>query len=130
MAISPGMKKRIRSGQYEFPEAEWGKVSTDAKNLIRNLLTTGDNRTLLDGSRDKRAYLSVTELVLRENDEYSTPPTDPEKRYTIEQVIGNPWIAQYMQVPQTPLHTVRILKEDAEAVADAQVLVALVMLSN
>ena len=48
-------------------------------------------------------------------------PTDPEKRYTIEQVIGNPWIAQYMQVPQTPLHTVRILKEDAEAVADAQV---------
>jgi len=85
MAISPGMKKRIRSGQYEFPEAEWGKVSTDAKNLIRNLLTT-----------------------------------DPEKRYTIEQVIGNPWIAQYMQVPQTPLHTVRILKEDAEAVADAQ----------
>ncbi|KAK2152660.1 hypothetical protein LSH36_322g02013 [Paralvinella palmiformis] len=26
-AISPGMKKRIRNGQYEFPAAEWGKVS-------------------------------------------------------------------------------------------------------
>ena len=51
----------------------------------------------------------------------NNPFTDPEKRYTIEQVISNPWIAQYMQVPQTPLHTVRILKEDAEAVADAQV---------
>ena len=46
MAISPGMKKRIRSGQYEFPEAEWGKVSTDAKNLIRNLLTTGKRMSI------------------------------------------------------------------------------------
>jgi len=28
-AISPGMKKRIRNGQYEFPNPEWSKVSKD-----------------------------------------------------------------------------------------------------
>lgn len=32
MAISPGMKKRIRQGQYEFPEAEWSRVSDDGKS--------------------------------------------------------------------------------------------------
>ena len=28
-AISPGMKKRIRNGQYEFPNPEWSNVSSD-----------------------------------------------------------------------------------------------------
>ena len=27
--ISPGMKKRIRNGQYEFPAAEWSCISHD-----------------------------------------------------------------------------------------------------
>lgn len=40
LAISPGMKKRIRAGQYDFPPAEWSRVSVDAKNLIRGLLKT------------------------------------------------------------------------------------------
>ena len=39
-AISPGMKKRIRSGQYTFPDAEWKNVSADAKELIKGLLKT------------------------------------------------------------------------------------------
>ena len=39
-AISPGMKKRIRTGQYSFPNPEWLKVSQDAKNLIRGMLCT------------------------------------------------------------------------------------------
>ncbi|XP_002742135.1 MAP kinase-activated protein kinase 2-like [Saccoglossus kowalevskii] len=40
MAISPGMKKRIRNGQYEFPNPEWSEVSDVAKDLIRCLLKT------------------------------------------------------------------------------------------
>ncbi|CAJ0961262.1 unnamed protein product, partial [Ranitomeya imitator] len=40
LAISPGMKKRIRMGQYEFPNPEWSEVSPDVKQLIRNLLKT------------------------------------------------------------------------------------------
>jgi len=38
--ISPGMKRRIRSGQYEFPRPEWDQVSSDCKDLIRECLKT------------------------------------------------------------------------------------------
>ena len=30
-AISPGMKKRIRNGQYEFPNPEWSRVSPEGQ---------------------------------------------------------------------------------------------------
>jgi len=40
LPISPGMKKRIRSGQYEFPKPEWTNVSSDAKDLIKGCLKT------------------------------------------------------------------------------------------
>lgn len=39
-AISPGMKRRIRMGQYGFPNPEWAEVSEEAKQLIRHLLKT------------------------------------------------------------------------------------------
>ncbi|XP_077182050.1 MAP kinase-activated protein kinase 3 [Paroedura picta] len=39
-AISPGMKRRIRMGQYGFPNPEWLEVSDEAKQLIRLLLKT------------------------------------------------------------------------------------------
>jgi Protein kinase domain. len=32
------MKKRIRTGQYDFPEPEWKNVAEDAKELIRGML--------------------------------------------------------------------------------------------
>ena len=38
LPISPGMKKRIRSGQYEFPKPEWTNVSSDAKDLIKVII--------------------------------------------------------------------------------------------
>lgn len=34
LPISPGMKQRIRSGQYEFPEPEWSKVSNAGNSII------------------------------------------------------------------------------------------------
>uniref|UniRef100_A0AAR2IPN2 non-specific serine/threonine protein kinase n=1 Tax=Pygocentrus nattereri TaxID=42514 RepID=A0AAR2IPN2_PYGNA len=40
VTLSPGMKKRIRNGQYEFPNPEWSAVSEEAKQLIRQLLKT------------------------------------------------------------------------------------------
>ncbi|KAK6321567.1 hypothetical protein J4Q44_G00085430 [Coregonus suidteri] len=42
-AISPGMKRRIRMGQYEFPKPEWAEVSEEAKQLIHQLLMTDPN---------------------------------------------------------------------------------------
>ncbi|XP_047513569.1 MAP kinase-activated protein kinase 2 isoform X1 [Pieris napi] len=46
LAISPGMKKRIRLGQYDFPEPEWSNVSSDAKNLIRGMLSVDPAKRL------------------------------------------------------------------------------------
>merc|ERR1712038_515838 len=47
--ISPGMKRRIRSGQYEFPKPEWTKVSDECKNLIKICLKTDpDERPNID----------------------------------------------------------------------------------
>ncbi|XP_054564026.1 MAP kinase-activated protein kinase 3 isoform X1 [Eptesicus fuscus] len=78
-AISPGMKRRIRLGQYGFPNPEWSEVSEDAKQLIRLLLKT-----------------------------------DPTERLTIAQFMNHPWINQSTVVPQTPLHTARVLQEDRD----------------
>uniref|UniRef100_A0A8C4NKS3 non-specific serine/threonine protein kinase n=2 Tax=Myxinidae TaxID=7762 RepID=A0A8C4NKS3_EPTBU len=52
LAISPGMKKRIRLGQYEFPNPEWAEVSTEAKQLISELLKT-----------DPSARMTITEFM-------------------------------------------------------------------
>ncbi|KAG9339715.1 hypothetical protein JZ751_023362 [Albula glossodonta] len=85
LAISPGMKKRIRMGQYEFPNPEWSDVSEEAKQLIRHLLKT-----------------------------------EPTQRMTITEFTNHPWINQSMEVPQTPLHTSRVLKEEKDTWEDVK----------
>lgn len=85
MAISPGMKKRIRNGQYEFPAPEWSRVSQDAKDLIKGLLKT-----------------------------------DPDERLNIKQVMQNKWIAQYTMVPQTPLLSAMVMKEEKDTWPEVQ----------
>lgn len=40
LPMSPGMKSRIKTGQYTFPSPEWDCVSEAAKDLIRKLLKT------------------------------------------------------------------------------------------
>uniref|UniRef100_A0A023FQH7 non-specific serine/threonine protein kinase n=1 Tax=Amblyomma cajennense TaxID=34607 RepID=A0A023FQH7_AMBCJ len=85
LAISPGMKKRIRAGQYDFPNPEWKNVSQDAKDLIRGLLRT-----------------------------------DPAQRLSIEEVLAHKWIAKYTEVPQTPLYSVRVLREEEDQWPEVQ----------
>lgn len=34
------MKRRIKAGEYAFPENEWSRVSKEAKNLIQGMLET------------------------------------------------------------------------------------------
>lgn len=77
--ISPGMKRRIKAGEFAFPENEWGRVSDEAKNLIKGMLETV-----------------------------------PEKRVTIDDIVRSKWISQYTQVPQTPLPSLEILREDKD----------------
>jgi len=77
LAISPGMKRRIRAGEYDFPNPEWREVSKEAKELIKDMLKT-----------------------------------NPQQRPTIEQVMRHQWIAKYAEVPQTPLCTAQVLREE------------------
>lgn len=34
LAISPGMKRRIKMGQYEFPNPEWSEVSEEGEKMV------------------------------------------------------------------------------------------------
>ena len=60
LAISPGMKKRIRSGQYEFPNPEWENVSKDAKDLIRGMLKTDPHQRLSIDDVIKNTWIAVS----------------------------------------------------------------------
>lgn len=83
--ISPGMKRRIKAGEYTFPEAEWSRVSKEAKELIKGMLETV-----------------------------------PEKRSTINDIMKSNWISRYHNVPQTPLPSLDILKEDKDQWTEVQ----------
>ena len=73
--ISPGMKKRIRQGQYTFPEAEWGNVSSEGRHA-------------------DLVYKLLYELVLPAKDLIRhLLKTDPEARLKIGEVLKHPWIA-------------------------------------
>ena len=62
--ISPGMKKRIRSGQYEFPKREWSNVSAECKNLIRNCLKTNpEERPSIDQVIES-SWISVWNITI------------------------------------------------------------------
>ena len=54
MAISPGMKKRIRNGQYEFPAPEWSRVSQDGKFPVPEW-----SRVSQDGKKQHRVMYST-----------------------------------------------------------------------
>ncbi|XP_023655547.1 MAP kinase-activated protein kinase 3 [Paramormyrops kingsleyae] len=65
-AISPGMKRRIRMGQYEFPKPEWADVSEEAKNIIIQLLKT-----------DPSERMTITQFMNHSwiNQSMAVPPT-------------------------------------------------------
>ena len=67
LAISPGMKKRIRTGQYEFPKPEWTNVSQDAKDLIRGMLKTDPQERLTIGDIIKNKWIAVSKRPCRSN---------------------------------------------------------------
>ncbi|XP_048879396.1 MAP kinase-activated protein kinase 3 [Brienomyrus brachyistius] len=65
-AISPGMKRRIRMGEYEFPKPEWADVSEEAKNIIIQLLKT-----------DPSERMTITQFMNHPwiNQSMAVPPT-------------------------------------------------------
>ncbi|KAM4587485.1 MAP kinase-activated protein kinase 2-like isoform 1-T1 [Odontesthes bonariensis] len=62
-AISPGMKQRIRLGQYEFPNPEWADVSEEAKQLIIQLLKTDPSERMTIGQFMNHPWISKSMVV-------------------------------------------------------------------
>ncbi|KAM8868650.1 MAP kinase-activated protein kinase 3 isoform 2-T2 [Synchiropus picturatus] len=62
-AISPGMKRRIRMGQYEFPNPEWAEVSQEGKDLINQLLKTDPNERMTIAQFMKHPWISQSTVV-------------------------------------------------------------------
>jgi len=61
--ISPGMKRRIRSGQYEFPKPEWTNVSSGCKDLIKGCLKTNPEERLTIDQVIESGWISQYEAV-------------------------------------------------------------------
>lgn len=59
LAISPGMKKRIRTGQYDFPNPEWQNVSQSAKDLIKGMLIVDPTGRLTIEQVMKNLWIAV-----------------------------------------------------------------------
>lgn len=56
------MKRRIKAGDYVFPENEWAGVSAEAKDLIKEmLLTTPEKRATIEQILKSR-WISVSSL--------------------------------------------------------------------
>ena len=45
---------------------------------------------------------------------------NPSERLNIQQVMGSRWIRAHREVPQTPLHTGRLLRGGGDAWVDVQ----------
>lgn len=101
LAISPGMKKRIRMGQYEFPNPEWSEVSEEGICQVPVLWKWLEKPFL------EYCYLQVICLHISKNDyrfEWLSLPilakqlirtllkTEPTQRMTITEFMNHPWI--------------------------------------
>ncbi|KTG47501.1 hypothetical protein cypCar_00045136 [Cyprinus carpio] len=64
LPLSPGMKKRIRNGQYEFPNPEWSQVSEEAKQLICQLLKTDPTERMTIAQFMNQSWINVSFTIL------------------------------------------------------------------
>lgn len=60
LAISPGMKKRIRLGQFDFPNPEWQNVSDQAKKLIQGMLNVDPTKRLSIDQVMRNQWIAVS----------------------------------------------------------------------
>lgn len=64
LAISPGMKKRIRMGQFTFPNPEWQCVSDDAKELINGMLNVDPAKRLPIDEVRRNVWIAVRHTLI------------------------------------------------------------------
>lgn len=64
LAISPGMKKRIRMGQYTFPNPEWKNVSEGCKKLISGMLNVDPAKRLTIEEVMRHNWIAVRFILI------------------------------------------------------------------
>lgn len=64
LAISPGMKTRIRTGQYDFPDPEWKNVSEAAKKLIKGMLNVDPAKRLTIDDVMRNSWIAVRTIKI------------------------------------------------------------------
>ncbi|KAI3357617.1 hypothetical protein L3Q82_016021 [Scortum barcoo] len=112
LAISPGMKRRIRNGQYEFPNPEWSDVSEEGikfegtwRHKLCHIIAAALHSKV---STMMLMFVSAKQLICH------LLKTEPTQRMSIIEFLNHPWINQSAEVPQTPLHTSRVLHEEQD----------------
>ena len=55
------MKRRIKAGEFAFPENEWSRVSNDAKSLIKGMLETIPEKRITIDDIMKSMWISVNQ---------------------------------------------------------------------
>ncbi|CAD5215292.1 unnamed protein product [Bursaphelenchus okinawaensis] len=90
LPISPGMKSRIRAGQYDFPAPEWDRVSEAAKDIIRGCLKTDPaDRSTIDQvmkhkwithyNKNPKTVLATREVLLEERQNWPEVAAEMDK---------------------------------------------------
>ncbi len=57
------MKRRIKAGEYAFPDNEWKRVSPEAKKLIHGMLETMPEKRSNINDIMKSTWISVKFLI-------------------------------------------------------------------
>ena len=79
------MKKRIRSGQYEFPKPEWTNVSQDAKDLIKGCLKTNPDERLTIDEVIRNKWIAVCDIFKLSLSQSMTQSLSNSERYRVSQ---------------------------------------------
>lgn len=58
------MKRRIKAGEYAFPENEWSRVSKEAKNLIQGMLETIPEKRSNINDIVRSTWISVISILI------------------------------------------------------------------
>ncbi|XP_043564444.1 MAP kinase-activated protein kinase 3-like isoform X3 [Chiloscyllium plagiosum] len=127
-------------GDQAFTEREASEIMRDIGSAIQYLHAMNiahrdvKPENLLYTSKDVNAILKLTDFGFAKettlHNSLATPcytpyyvakdlirqvlKTDPTERMTITEFMNHPWINQSMVVPQTPLHTSRVLQEEKD----------------
>lgn len=70
------------------------------------------------------AQFDFIELILAKDLIRKLLKTDPAERYAIQEVMSHKWIIHYQKVPETPLFTASVLKEEQSQWGEMQVILA------